>query len=397
MSPTILDNVPKCNEYYIIRAPYGISKDDFSTFLFIYSNYSYHTGHQIGSNSKKLFSILKLIDFFNNEKLNIQFITNIIIPELNSNIAIDLIIYSYDKLCYFSERGKEADNAYFELFYQALEELSKNEMLIFKNIDKLKSLDGKIIEELIQKTFRNLIFGKYLIENNNESTINNSKNEHIYSDINQMNYFEENEVGSKDINKKKKIEEAKNNITTNDNTKIINIKNLKNLIGFLMKINNLDNIFSLLTKEYMSLLSSESISELQNMPNPSFQVKIPVAIYENYYEEFPLDININNQLLYLIIFYKIDDKSINACIKLSNKKIEKNSNQKNMDQKNNNRHTFDILTFLTNVSVEKNKKILATQNNLTSLTNNKSMYSILKIPHFNSEIKVNDRINSNIH
>ena len=25
------------------------------------------------------------------------------------------------------------------------------------------------------------------------------------------------------------------------------------------------------------------------------------------------------------------------------------------------------------------------------------MYSILKIPHFNSEIKVNDRINSNIH
>ena len=397
MSPTILDNVPKCNEYYIIRAPYGISKDDFSTFLFIYSNYSYHTGQQIGSNSKKLLSILKLMDFFNNEKLNIQFIINIIIPELNSNIAIDLIIFSYDKLCYFSERGKEADNAYFELFYQALEELSKNEMLIIKNIDKLKSLDGKIIEELIQKTFRNLIFGKYLIENNNESTINNSKNEHIYSGINQMNYFEENEVGSKDINKKKKIEEAKNNITTNDNTKIINIKNLKNLIGFLMKINNLDNIFSLLTKEYMSLLSSESISELQNMPNPSFQVKIPVAIYENYYEEFPLDININNQLLYLVIFYKMGDKSINACIKLSNKKIEKNSNQKNMDQKNNNRHTFDILTFLTNVSVEKNKKILATQNNLTSLTNNKSMYSILKIPHFNSEIKVNDRINSKIH
>ena len=337
------------------------------------------------------------MDFFNNEKLNIQFIINIIIPELNSNIAIDLIIYSYDKLCYFSERGKEADNAYFELFYQALEELSKNEMLIIKNIDKLKSLDGKIIEELIQKTFRNLIFGKYLIENNNESTINNSKNEHIHSDINQMNYFEENEVGSKDINKKKKIEEAKNNITTNDNTKIINIKNLKNLIGFLMKINNLDNIFSLLTKEYMSLLSSESISELQNMPNPSFQVKIPVAIYENYYEEFPLDININNQLLYLVIFYKMGDKSINACIKLSNKKIEKNSNQKNVNQKNNNRHTFDILTFLTNVSVEKNKKILATQNNLTSLTNNKSMYSILKIPYFNSEIKVNDRINSKIH
>ena len=387
MSPTILDNIPKCNQYYIIRAPYGISKDDFSTFLYIYSNISYHTGPQIGSNSKKLFSILKLMDFFNNEKFNIQIITNIIIPELNPNIAIDLIIFSYDKLCYFSERGKEADNAYFELFYQALEELSKNEILIIKNIDKLKSLDGKIIEELIQKTFRNLIFGKYLIEKDEDSVINNSnsRNDHIHSDINQMNYFEENEVESGDYNKKKKIEEAKTN--NNDNIKIINIKNLKNLINFLMKINNLDNIFSLLTKEYMSLLSSESISELQSMPNPSFQVKIPVAIYENYYEEFPLDININNQLLTLVIFYKIGDKSINACIKLSNKKHEKNKNKENQT---NSKYTFEILTFLTNVLVEKDKKILTMQSNLTSLTNNKSMYSILKIPHFNSEIKSSD-------
>ena len=381
ISPTILENVPKCKEYYIIRAPYGISKDDFSTFLYIYSNITFHTGQQIGSNTKKLLSILKLMDFFNNEKFNIQIITNIIIPELNSNIAIDLIIFSYDKLCYFSENGQEADNAYFELFYQALEELSKNEMLIIKSIDKLKSLDGKIIEELIQKTFRNLIFGKYLIENDDSS--NNSKNEHIHSDINQMNYFEENEVGSRDINKKKKIEEAKNN--NKENTKIINIKNLKNLIEFLMKINNLDNIFSLLTKEYMSLFSSESINELQNMPNPSFQVKIPMAIYENYYEEFPLDININNQLLYLVIFYKIGDKSINACIKLSSKKMEKNNIGKNENEKKN-KNTFDILTFLTNVLVEKNKKILTIQNNLTSLTNNKSMYSILKIPHFNLEV-----------
>ena len=388
MSPTILDNIPKCNEYYIIRAPYGISKDDFSTFLYIYSNISYHSGQQIGSNTKKLFSILKLMDFFNNEKFNVQIITNIILPELNSNIAIDLIIFSYDKLCFFSERGKEADNAYFELFYQALEELSKNEMLIIKNIDKLKSLDGKIIEELIQKTFRNLIFGKYLIEKNDNSPTNN--NENIPNDINQMNYFEENEVGSGDFNKKLKLEEAKNN-QNNESVKIININNLKNLISFLMKINNLDNIFSLLTKEYMSLLSSESISELQNMPNPSFQVKIPVAIYENYYEEFPLDININNQLLTLVIFYKIGDKSINACIKLSRKKQEKEKNQiKNKENEKKNKSSFEILTFLTNSIVEKDKKILTIQSNLTSLTNSKSMYSILKIPHFHSEIKYSD-------
>ena len=389
MSPSILENIPKCNQYYILRAPYGITKDDFSTFLYIYSNISYHTGPQIGSNSKKLFSILKLMDFFNNEKFNIQIITNIILPELNSNIAIDLIIFSYDKLCYFSEHGKEADNAYFELFYQALEELSKNEMMIIRNIDKLKSLDAKIIEELIQKTFRNLIFGKYLIEKNEDSGINNSNNnDHIHSDINQMNYFEDNEIGSGDFNKRKNIEEAKN---SNDNTKIIKLKNLKNLIYFLMKINNLDNIFSLLTKEYMSLLSSETISELQSMPNPSFQVKIPLAIYENYYEEFPLDININNQLLILLIFYKMGDKSINACIKLSTYKKEKNKiqNENKDNEKSKNKYNFEVLTFLTNVFVTKGqeRKVLTIQNNLTSLTNNKSMYSILKIPYFSSEIK----------
>jgi hypothetical protein len=339
MSPSILENIPKYNNYYIIRAPYGITKEDFSTFLFIYSNISYHNGPQIiGSNCKKLFSILKLMDFFNNEKFNIQIITYIIIPELNSNIAIDLIIFSYDKLCYFSERGREADNAYFELFYQALEELSKNEMMIIKNIDKLKSLDTKIIEELIQKTFRNLIFGKYLIEKKEDSTINNNHNSNI-DNINQMNYFDENEVTG-DYFERKKLEEAKNNNnSSNDNSKIINLNNLKNLIDFLIKINNLDNIFSLLTKEYMSLLSSESISEIQSMPNPSFQVKIPITLYENYYEEFPLDININNQILTLVIFYKIGDKSINACIKLSSKTKEKN---KIINSVNYNKYSFEI-------------------------------------------------------
>ena len=387
MSSSLLYKVPKYKEYYIIRAPYGITKNDFSQFLHIYSSTSNKNEKYIGNDSKKLFPILKLMDFFNNEKSNVQIITNIILPELNSNIAIDLIIFSYDKLCYFSEIGQEVDNAYFELFYQALEELSKNEMLIIQNIDKLKALDGRIIEELMQKTFRNLIFGKYLIEVDNDDNDSSNNIDHIYKDINQANYFESNEINSSEFNKKKKLQEKKND----GNTKIINIKNLKNLIEFLMKINNLDNIFSLLTKEFMSLLSSESINELQSLPNPSFQVKIPVSIYETYYEEFPLDININSQLLTLVIFYKIGDKSINACIKLSSKNKDKNNNNQINEKKSeisNNKYNFEILTFLTNVLVTKgqDKRIITIQNNLTSLNNSKSMYSILKVPHFENEI-----------
>ena len=146
----------------------------------------------------------------------------------------------------------------------------------------------------------------------------------------------------------------------------------------------------------MSLLSSESISELQNMPNPSFQVKIPLSIYENYYEEFPLDININNQLITLVIFYKISDKSINACIKLASRNKDKKKNLNKDEENSKYKYSFDILTLLTNVTVKKGqeKKIIAIQNNLTSLSNNKSMYSILKIPHFNSEIS-NSNLSTN--
>lgn len=254
-------------------------------------------------------------------------------------------------MCYFSEKGREANDCYFELFYNSLEELSKDEMMIIRNIDKLISLDIKIIEELMQKTFRNLIFGKYFIERNDNSSNNN--NESALLDVNQNSYFDENELQSKDFNNRIKKEDPMINIP---NKKIITTNNLKHLISILIKKNNLDNIFSLLTKEYMSLLSSESISELQNMPNPSFQVKIPLSIYENYYEEFPLDININNQLITLVIFYKISDKSINACIKLASRNKEKNKILNKDDEKSKYKYSFDILTLLTNVTVTKGQE-----------------------------------------
>ena len=368
ISPSIIKNIQKSNGIYTIRAPYGIIKEDIELFLNIHSDINFKNPSKIiGNNIKKLFSLLKLMDFFGNEKFNIQIISDIIIPELNSDIAVELLIFSYDKLCYFSEIKKEIDNAYFELFYQSLEILSKNENEIIKNIDKLKVLDGKIIEELIQKTFRKLIFGKYLIEKEDEIE-NNEIDE---------NYFDDNEIGSFDFYQWQKKEQMKL-----DKNKKINIKNLKSLISLLIKKNNLDNIFSLLTREYMYLLSSESINELQNLPNPNFQTEIPISNYENYYDEFPLDININNQLLTLVVYYKKGDKSINACIKLSkNKKHEKKDSEEN-----NNKYCFEILTFLTSVELmigHDKTKVITVQNNLTSLTNNKSMYSILKVPHFN--------------
>ena len=382
ISPSILDNIQKSNEIYTIRAPYGITKDDLDNFIFIYSNISFNKNKTIiGNNIKKLFSLLKLMDFFGNEKFNIQIISKIIIPELNSDIAVELIIFSYDKLCYFSELKKEADNSYFELFYQSLEELSKNEDVIIKNIEKLRTLDQKIIEELIQKTFRKLIFENYLVEKDENSFENKDQNEK-----NNEDYFDNNEFGSSDFF----IWQRKGQMKI-DKRKKMNIKNLKNIITLLMQKNNIDNIFSLLTREYMYLLSSESIHELQNLPNPNFQTKIPVSLYENYYDEFPLDININNQLLTLVIYYKKCDKSINVCIKLSKNKKERKIKEVNDNEDNNNKYCSEVLTFLTSVKITKGfdkNNVITIQNNLTSLTNNKSMYSILKIPHFNLALKL---------
>lgn len=100
--------------------------------------------------------------------------------------------------CAIFLKKEEANDCYFELFYNSLEELSKDEMMIIRNIDKLISLDIKIIEELMQKTFRNLIFGKYFIERNDNSSNNN--NESALLDVNQNSYFDENELQSKDFN-----------------------------------------------------------------------------------------------------------------------------------------------------------------------------------------------------
>ena len=378
LSKNLINNIQKSDNIYIIRVPYGITKEDFISFINIYLKIESNIFPRVilSNDIKRLFSLLKLMDFFGNEKKNCQIITKIIIPELNCDHAVELIIYSYDKLCYYSEKQKEANNAYFELFYQCLEELSSNENVIIKNIEKLKSLDGKIIEELIQKTFRKLIFGNYLIEKNDDSEHNET------SEI-KGNYLDDNEINSCDFYQWRRM----NQINSEKNKKI-NIKNLKNLIMLLLSKNNLDNIFSLLTREYMYLLSSESIQELQNLPNPNFQTKIPLSLYENYYEEFPLDININNQLLTLVIYYKKSDKSINVCIKLSKNKKEK---IKTSEENDNNKYCFEILTFLTSVKITKihkdEKNIIEIQNNLTSLTNNKSMYSILKIPHFNLALK----------
>ena len=141
----------------------------------------------------------------------------------------------------------------------------------------------------------------------------------------------------------------------------------------------------------MQVFSSDSINELSQSPNPTFQVIIPLDEYKNYYEEYPIDLIINNKCIIFVLFYKLSDDSFNVCIKFGD-----NPNKKVKTYENNNVHTysssiddnfcFKIFTFLSIVSISKNNhsKALSTQTNLKSLSNNKSMHVIFKLNNFSS-------------
>ena len=187
----------------------------------------------------------------------------------------------------------------------------------------------------------------------------------------------------------------KTNITNNNakkkSTNFITFQSLQYLIDLLYDIYHTNNFFDLLTLEYMQVFSSDSINELSQSPNPTFQVIIPIDEYKNYYEEYPIDLIINNKCIIFVLFYKLSDDSFNVCIKFGD-----NPNKKVKTFENNNIHTysssiddnfcFKIFTFLSIVSISKNNhsKALSTQTNLKSLSNNKSMHVIFKLNNFSS-------------
>jgi len=308
--------------------------------------------------------ILSISDLFISEYFNTRFIKDILLKYNYKNIVIELIYYSYKKLCYYSDKKEEINNSYFDLFYQSLENISKNEQIVFNNLDKIKILDKKIIDEIIEKTFKNLIYGNTLL-------------------------IEENE----------EFDKIKSELGHNDsNLHMIKLNQFNKLIQFLMEINhNKNNFFDLITSEYAFLLSKESILELKNLPHPSLQVDIHFSDYSFYCQEFPLEIILNHKKIILIVSYKTEDHSFNINIKLLNHRIKNNKNVNNIleidkiseEKFIEDNSCFKIFTFLTHVMITKGpeKVTIATQNNLLSLSDSKTVYNILKISNFDNELR----------
>ena len=300
INPFLFSNIDKNGNYEIILPNY-INKLILMDFLFIVKNGIGEQEDYSSKNLNKYLNLIRMSEYFQNEKISLLIINNIIIKKVNEDNSFDLLDFSFERLN--TSLNEELDNCYFELFYKCLEIIGNNENLFLKNINRIKHLDKKVIDELLHKTFSHLIYGNYIF-------IENDVDDNSSNDIEPENNFET-------------IKEENNNQIKKKNTNFISMKNLNDLISSLYEIYGTNNFFKLLTLEYMSLFSQESISELNDAPNPTFHMIINSNDINNYYEEFPINFSINNKTIFFVIFYKISDDSLNVCMKFSSNKKKK--------------------------------------------------------------------------
>ena len=374
ISPNLYSQTVKVNDSKIIKLPKYIRYEDFREFVEIYRNYIsrlrqfnqeqfFISISLIIQNYKiNIAQLLQISEYFENNSFSKLLIKDCILAKnrektnskninhsLNVNNSISLLILSYNKLREINNANKskskninmedDLENIWLELFMKSLDiagiNLDSFFNTIYKNQDysknQLWSLDKKIIDEIYEKFSYNLISNKYTVEINEEKYIN-------------LNSIE------------------------NGNKKI-DLKILEETVNFLMKKRNQKDFFYLLSNEYLRIMSEDNINELNNLPNPTFILKININEIDNYYEEYTLNnlFSTNDDLkLVLIVYYKKNEDTFNVSIKLS-----KNNNET--------KSIFDIMTFLSlGIIDELNNK----QINVKSLSNNKSMYEIYKITNF---------------
>ena len=374
ISPNLYSKIIKNNSSKIIKIPKYIQYNDFNDFVDIYQNYISRL-RQFNKEPSfisinliiKIYEInieqiLQISEFFENNSFSKLLIKDCILGKskektnsnynidqsLNINNSIVLLKLSYNKMreINFIKRTKSKDinkeedleNIWLELFMKSLDITGLNLDHFFNlkhhendfSENKLLSLDKKIIDEIYEKFSYNLISKNYNVS------------------IREKELFEFNS------NEKKNA--------------IIELEMLEEIVNFLMLKRNQQDFFYLLSNEYLRIISEENINELNNLPNPTFILKININEVDNYYEEFSLNnLFTNNDIfkLILIVYYKKNEDSFNVSIKLS---------------KNNNIITsFDIMTFLSLATIDElnNKQI-----NVKSLSNNKSMHEIYKITNF---------------
>ena len=365
-----------------IEIPNKITYETFNEFIELVKEQINNENKVIIKNGVDIIQLIQLSEFFENDSFSLFLINDYILYEdikISKNNAYTLLILSFNKLNKLNINDKynneeDIENIWLDLFLKSLEIVGKN-LLYFFEEEKLDIFDKKIIDELFEKFFMNLIFSNYLI-NTKENKINKNSNNDIdeintENNLNLINKGEKNEISFE----KNKLA---NNVAKNEN--IINLVTLRKMIEYLMNRRAQNCFFNLLSNEYMKISSEESLSEINNLPNPTFLLKLDINDIDNYYEEFEIDNQINNeeQKLVLILSYNKLEDSFNISLKLAN--VDKQNSKIN---KINTLKKCDILTFLTSASID---ELDIRQNNIKSISNNKSKQEIYKINNFTKSL-----------
>ena len=365
----------------IIEIPNKISYETFNEFIQLVKTQISIENKLIIKNGVDIIQLLQLSEFFENDNFSMYLLNDYILFEddfkISKNNAYILLILSFNKLNKLNVNDKynneeDIENIWLDLFLKSLEIVGKN-LLFFFEEKKLDIFDKKIIDELFEKFFMNLISTNYLIDTQ-DNKINNFFQNKNSEDNDELKMINKEEI------QENSLEKNKTSNSGNKKENIINLPTLRKLIEYLMNRRTQNSFFNLLSNEFMKISSEESLSEINNLPNPTFLLKLDINDIDNYYEEFEIENQINNeeQKLVLIINYRKIEDSFNISLKLTN--IDKQSSKIN---KTNNLKKFDILTFLTATSIE---ELDVRQNNIKSVSNNKSKQEIFKINNFGKSL-----------
>ena len=294
-----------------IDIPSNISYETFKEFIKIMKEQNSNENKLIIRKDVDLIELVQLSEFLENDNFSIFLINEYILFEdikINKNNAYILLILSFNKLNKLNVNDKysneeDIENVWLELFLKSLEIVGKN-LLYFFEEEKLDIFDKKIIDELFEKYFMNLILYNHLINIEEKNIEKNNVNKIKENINNEMNNKEGNNIM---INKEKLKENSfENKIINNENKKenIINLATLRKMIEYLMNRRTQNSFFSLLSNEYMKISSEESLSEINNLPNPTFLLKLDINDIDNYYEEFEIENHIKNNELKTVLLKK---------------------------------------------------------------------------------------------
>ena len=390
----------------IIKIPDNISYENFEEFLEIFQKNTPILDEQTTQENRikvndniDLVQLIQISEFLENDSFSIFLINELFLfgeNRINKTNSYLLLILSYNKLNELNNNNfneeEEIEAVWLDLFIKSLDVVGKYLIYFFEE-KKLDSFDKKIVDELFEKFSMYLISNDFLIDFQENKNGQNKVNEEInILEGNNIKINNNNNINLNNINTiNENIDKIINN---NDNKKLknffenensINLNILKKIIEFLINRRAQNDFFCLLSNEFMKISSEENINEINNLPNPTFLLKIDVNDITNYYEEFPIENQINNndqKTIVFIINYKKTEDSFNVSLKLTKyeKQNGKNNNSNIISTNNNLFCSFDILTFLSSVSIE---ELNIKQINIKSISNNKSMHEIFKINNFN--------------